>query len=195
MTGVGSRGILQLPPAASAPWPSSAGVRFTISNLRSDMTHVPSTPRRRAGVSLFALSLSLITASCASGDPELANVAPASDPGSASAAVSTDMVMEGVYTSSQAERGADVYDDVCLECHTRVEFKEDAFLFAWEGSSVATLLSYLKESMPDDAPGTLPEGSYADVTAYILEMNGWEPGSQELRADDAMLAEMTFQAR
>ena len=49
--------------------------------------------------------------------------------------------------------------------------------------------------MPDDAPGTLPERSYLDVTAYILEMNGWEAGSQELRADDEMLAELTFAAR
>jgi hypothetical protein len=105
------------------------------------------------------------------------------------------MAMEGVFTSTQAERGEEVYGDVCLECHTRVEFQEDAFLFAWEGSSVATLLSYLQESMPDDAPGTLPERSYLDVTAYILAMNGWEAGSRELEADDAMLAELTFEAR
>jgi len=162
---------------------------------RTDMIHALSTPRLRVGVSSLALSLSILAASCASGDPEVATTAPVSDRGSAAAAVSTDMVMEGLFTASQVERGEEVYGDVCLDCHTRVEFKEDAFLFAWEGSSVATLLSYLQESMPDDAPGTLPERSYTDVTAYILHMNGWEPGSRELRADDEMLSELTFAAR
>lgn len=159
------------------------------------MTRVPSTPRLRVGVSSLVLSLSILAAACASGDPELTDVAPVSDRGAEAADVSTDMVMEGVFTASQVQRGEEVYGDVCADCHTRVEFQEDAFLFAWEGSSVATLLSYLQESMPDDAPGTLPERSYADVTAYILQMNGWEPGSQELRADDEMLSELTFAAR
>jgi quinoprotein glucose dehydrogenase len=158
------------------------------------MTHPAPTVRFRVLAALAAVGFPLVAASCASGDPEPAGVTPVSD-AAAAADVSTEMVMEGVFTASQAERGAEVYDDVCLECHTRVEFKEDAFLFAWEGSSVATLLSYLQESMPDDAPGTLPAGSYTDVTAYILEMNGWEAGSRELRGDDEMLSELTFQAR
>jgi hypothetical protein len=159
------------------------------------MIHPAPTPRFRVPTVLLAVGLAISSASCASGSPEAADVAPASDAEAAVAPVSTEMVMEGVFTTSQAERGAEVYGDVCLDCHTRVEFKEDAFLFAWEGSSVATLLSYLQESMPDDAPGTLPARSYADVTAYILAMNGWVAGSRELTGDDEMLSELTFQAR
>jgi mono/diheme cytochrome c family protein len=150
-------------------------------------------PRPRLPHLLLVLALTAALASCASGDPELAETAPVSAP--APAAPTTDVVSAAVYTATQAERGAEVYGDVCADCHTRVEFKEDAFLFGWEGSSVGRLLSYLMESMPDDAPGTLPERSYLDVTAYILQMNGWSAGSQELRNDEALLSGLTFEAR
>lgn len=155
------------------------------------MTPIHPGLRPRTGAVLLALAF---TAACASGDPELADVAPVSEPGPVASAA-MEPTSEGVFTLSQAERGEEVYADVCLECHTRVEFQEDAFLFAWEGSSVATLLAYLRESMPDDAPGSLPERSYVDVTAYILQMNGWTPGARELQGDDAALADLTFEAR
>lgn len=151
--------------------------------------------RFRTLAALLALALPVAATSCASGsDPDLADMAPVSEP-APGARASTAATSEAVFTAPQAERGAEVYQDVCLECHTRVEFQEDAFLFAWEGSSVGTLLSYLQESMPDDAPGTLPERAYVDVTAYILEMNGWEAGGRELAGDDPRLSEMTFRAR
>jgi len=147
----------------------------------------------RRQLSLSA-ALSVLALGCASGgapDPAPdARVDPAA-PSDAAA------VTEGpaIFTSSQAERGADVYDDVCLECHTRVEFTEDAFLFGWEGASVARLLSYMMENMPDDAPGSLPERSYLDVTAYILAQNGWTAGSVELESDMDALRQISFESR
>jgi hypothetical protein len=51
------------------------------------------------------------------------------------------------------------------------------------------------ENMPDDAPGSLPERSYLDVTAYILAQNGWTPGSVELEGDLEALRQIPFESR
>ena len=147
----------------------------------------------RRQLSLSA-ALSALALGCASGGgPEPvpdAGVDPVDRTDTAAAAAGP-----AIFTAGQAERGAEVYDDVCLECHTRVEFTENAFLFGWEGASVARLLSYMMENMPDDAPGSLPERSYLDVTAYILAQNGWAPGSAELEGDLEALRQISFESR
>ena len=144
---------------------------------------------------LFAAVLTVLTAGCASGGgPDPATDAPM-DPADRPEAAVAPAADAGIFTAGQAERGSEVYADVCLDCHTRVEFTESTFLFAWEGASVARLLSYVMESMPDDAPGSLPERSYLDVTAYILQLNGWDAGPVELENDLEALREVTFEAR
>jgi len=42
--------------------------------------------------------------------------------------------------------------------------------------------------MPQDRPGSLTPQQYIDVLAYILQLNGIQPGSQELVPDMALLA-------
>jgi hypothetical protein len=98
-----------------------------------------------------------------------------------------------LYTADQAQRGEAAYERTCLECHTRVEFKERPFLFAWEGTSVAQVYSYVAENMPDDGPGSLQEQVYLDVMAFILEMNGYPAGSDELTADLERMSQVPFQ--
>ena len=102
---------------------------------------------------------------------------------------------DALYTADQARRGESVYERVCLECHTKVEFKERPFLFAWEGTSVAQLYTYIAENMPDDGPGSLPESNYVDALAYILEMNGYPAGEAELTADVERMRAVPFQAQ
>lgn len=101
--------------------------------------------------------------------------------------------VEELYTEAQARRGSEVYDRVCLECHTRVEFTERPFLFAWEGTSVAQVYRYIAENMPDDGPGSLPERDYLDAMAFILEMNGYPAGSEELTAADERMSAVPFE--
>jgi hypothetical protein len=157
----------------TAPYPTNA--------MRSS----PSVSAFRVPTFLLILTAALFAASCASGG------ASTSEPVETTPAPGG----EALFTQAQADRGEAVYEDVCLECHTRVEFKEDAFLFAWEGASVGRLLSYLMENMPDESPGSLPERSYLDVTAYILQMNGWSAGDTELMNDEAALRAVRFEAR
>ena len=41
--------------------------------------------------------------------------------------------------------------------------------------------------MPDDNPGGLPRQTYVDVMAYMLELNGYPAGSDELPPNEDVL--------
>lgn len=146
---------------------------------------------------LIVVAAILVGWGCASGSAATADAAPPrSDvepaPRAPSAARATDVAT--LYTADQARRGETVYERVCLECHTKAEFTERPFLFAWEGTSVAQLYTYIAENMPDDGPGSLPEQSYLDSMAYILELNGYPAGDMELNADLDRMGSVPFQA-
>jgi hypothetical protein len=129
---------------------------------------------------------------CASAAAASSTAAPAAATEMTSAA--TESGDDALYTTAQARRGEAVYDRVCLECHTRAEFRERPFLFAWEGTSVGQVYRYVAENMPDDGPGSLPEASYLDAMAYILEMNGYPAGDSELTADMSRMDSVPFEA-
>jgi mono/diheme cytochrome c family protein len=96
------------------------------------------------------------------------------------------------FTSDQAERGYLAYAHNCLDCHgsnlDNGEFggpplKGTTFGRHWNGGSVAALFSFIRAKMPPDRPGQLNEETYADITAFILDRNGYPPGNKELSAD------------
>jgi hypothetical protein len=111
--------------------------------------------------------------------PASAAGAPPADPAGASVAEATS-VQDGVYTEVQAGRGRDVFRAVCAECHESLEFRGDRFLLSWEGTTVGRFVDRLMSTMPDGAPNSLPTGQYVDVTAYILQLNGFPAGAAEL---------------
>ena len=82
--------------------------------------------------------------------------------------------LDGVYTEEQAQRGAEVNEQICRECHDDEEFI-GAFIRSWAGASVAALYDDIYSLMPEDQPGSLPPQQYADVIAYILQLNGLPP--------------------
>lgn len=141
---------------------------------------------------LFALA-SAVALGCASA---AAPTASATAPGGATeSATPATTGAEALYTAAQAERGSARYGAVCIECHTKVEFTERPFLFAWEGSSVGQLYAYIAENMPEDGPGSLPQSDYLAVMAYILEMNGYPAGDVELTADMERMRAVPFAAQ
>jgi mono/diheme cytochrome c family protein len=114
-------------------------------------------------------------------------------PGAASdaapeAAPSPTSVHEGVYTEAQAQRGRDVFRTTCAECHGSRDFRGETFYLSWAGTTVGRLVDTMIESMPEDAPGSLPLQQYLDVTAYILSLNGYPAGGAELPAAADVLA-------
>jgi hypothetical protein len=96
-------------------------------------------------------------------------------------------VLDGVYTAEQAERGALVWQNTCLECHDRYEFEGDNFTSLWTEVSLRTLYRRIYRTMPDDNPGGLNRSEYADVVAFILSLNGYPTGPDELPPDDGAM--------
>ena len=92
-----------------------------------------------------------------------------------------------LYTEEQARRGQRAFRRVCSECHYTSEFRGPVFTDAWARRTARDFYRELRRTMPDDNPGGLPRQTYVDVMAYILELNGYPAGSEELPPDDAIL--------
>ena len=93
----------------------------------------------------------------------------------------TKSVLEGVYTEEQARRGEKITNDVCGDCHMEDWFT-GSLLESWAGATVEMLYELISTTMPEDRPGSLERQQYADVLAYIFELNGLPAGQGELSA-------------
>src|SRR5262245_8159203 len=94
-------------------------------------------------------------------------------PGAAAAAQSTTTettVADRVYNADQAKRGRAGYDQKCASCHDGgtmgPELWGDAFLTSWENKTAGTLFKRIKDTMPEDAPGSLAD---AEVVVFIAD--------------------------
>ena len=50
----------------------------------------------------------------------------------------------------------------------------------WRESALNDLYANISATMPRDAPGTLSDGAYLDILAYVLSANAFPPGGSEL---------------
>lgn len=95
-----------------------------------------------------------------------------------------------LFTEEQAERGETTFRTICSACHLSSQFRGGAFRARWEGRTAYDLVDQLRATMPMDNPGGLPLDQYVDVTAYLLSLNRFEAGPEELPTDDAGLREV-----
>ena len=109
---------------------------------------------------------------------------------------------DGIYTAAQAEQGHVVYDSLCTSCHgpMRAIVPEVAALLAdytfrnrWRGRAVGELFDLIRETMPQDDPGTLSPERTADLVAYILSGNRLPPGDVTLTGDALPLSRPLFE--
>lgn len=107
---------------------------------------------------------------------------------SAAAAAVDRTTGDGVYTPAQADEGATIFDQVCMECHLPGWEDSVGFYAKWEGKPLSELGTYLKLEMPQTDPGVLTPGEYAAVTAYLLRLTGNPPGEAPLHDDADALA-------
>ncbi len=91
------------------------------------------------------------------------------------------------FSDEQADRGRNVFRTSCTECHYTSEFSDRQFKFKWRRRSAGDLYGHMMSTMPEDAPASLEPQAYADLVAYILRMNGVEPGAGELPPDEIRL--------
>ena len=96
-------------------------------------------------------------------------------------------VWDGVYTAAQASRGAAKFETQCVTCHgadgsdgNAPSVKGERFERRWAGGDVKTLFNTVKTTMPRSAAGSLTEAEYTDLVAYILKLNVFPDGPDEL---------------
>lgn len=99
---------------------------------------------------------------------------------------------DGVYSDDQADRGKELFNLVCSECHLPAEFK--GIVEDWAGSSAFDAYDQIRTTMPEDGPGSLRNQEYADVLAYILDLNGVPAGTVELIPEGEALRNITVAA-
>jgi cytochrome c5 len=103
---------------------------------------------------------------------------------------STTTVADGVFTDTQAARGAAVYDAACAGCHradlggaSGPALKDQRFAREFAGKDLKALFTKTATTMPRGAPGSLGDNVYLDIVAHVLKENGFPAGSHELTAD------------
>jgi len=98
-------------------------------------------------------------------------------------------VTDGVYTAAQAQRGKATYVVFCAGCHAddllgtnsgdsgAPPLRREGFM---SGSNAGALFTKIRRTMPQDAPGSVPDHDIVDVMAYLFEANGFPAGREEL---------------
>jgi mono/diheme cytochrome c family protein len=97
-------------------------------------------------------------------------------------------VRDGVYSAAQAERGARVFESICMNCHDLGEFTgEDAYFAEVEGDPLWETFEYIWAEMPEDDPASLDPEEYAAVLAFLFARYGLPPGDVDLPVDPESL--------
>jgi mono/diheme cytochrome c family protein len=94
-------------------------------------------------------------------------------------------VWDGVYTDAQATRATTVFGASCANCHTldsqgNRPLSGDKFWQSYTQKTVGDLLTFVRTSMPNGNPGSLPAAAYNDLVALILKSNGFPAGAAEV---------------
>ncbi len=142
---------------------------------------------------LVNAALVVVLAGCAStpeGAPVSAAAPTADAPVADAAPVAEVSVGNAFYTSRQASRGGGLFRDNCVSCHASSEFAGSSFQRRWRNRSVGDIYEFILYSMPDDNPGGLPAQTYADIVAYMLELNDFPAGESELPTSMDTLRQM-----
>lgn len=99
-------------------------------------------------------------------------------------------ILDGVYTSDQADQGEDLAQANCMMCHSVGEWSNGRYVNLWSGRSVGELFDNLEGTMPYDEPGRLTRGEYAAVIAYMFSLSDLPTGDAPLPSDADGLAQI-----
>ena len=92
-----------------------------------------------------------------------------------------------LYTQAQARQGRAVFEQHCASCHgKRLEgrvapaLKGAKFASVQAGFTIQQSFEFLSVEMPAYAPGSLTPSQYVEITAFLLQQNGYPAGSVAL---------------
>lgn len=98
-------------------------------------------------------------------------------------------VKAGVYTEAQAARGQGLFRAKCASCHAPNRFTDDLFYTSFADKPLSEMFDVISDSMPEDNPGSMKSEEYVDVMAYLLQLNKFPTGAEELpTSKDALSA-------
>jgi cytochrome c len=104
--------------------------------------------------------------------------------------------VDGAYTEAQAAKGESLYDSHCASCHgsnlegkSAVALSGALFNSRWADGkhTIDDLLYIVRTLMPYEEPGKLSRQEYVDIVAFILRVNGYPTGLQDLPLDAKVL--------
>jgi S-disulfanyl-L-cysteine oxidoreductase SoxD len=112
-------------------------------------------------------------------------------------------IWSGVYSTDQASRGEQVYNQACAACH-QLDLLGDAgipalvgesFFERWVNSTVDDMLRTTRRTMPMEAPDSLGTKAYIEIISYLLAANGSPTGTAELSEDQSQLQQILITRR
>ena len=97
----------------------------------------------------------------------------------ASGSTLAQQLQQANYEEGQAERGELLYKQNCVACHLAdlsgsfeaPNLADNSFRNNWSNRGMQEFLDMLRRTMPPQAPGSLSESQYQDVSAFLLSAN------------------------
>jgi alcohol dehydrogenase (cytochrome c) len=103
----------------------------------------------------------------------------------ASGSTFAQQLQQASYEEGQAQRGELLYQQNCAACHLAdlsgsfeaPNLADSSFRNNWSNRGMQEFLDMLRRTMPPQAPGSLTESQYQDVSAFLLSANAIPAGS------------------
>jgi PQQ-dependent dehydrogenase (s-GDH family) len=103
------------------------------------------------------------------------------------------------FTAEQSAAGKTAWNANCAACHGNTmtngtfgpPLAGEYFNGKWSGKTVRALYDKAK-TMPPSAPASLPDETYLNIVAYVLEVNGAKAGNSKMAAAGDSLDRMTI---
>ena len=88
-------------------------------------------------------------------------------------------LQQASFSADQAARGAALYQQNCAACHLAnltgsfeaPNLADTSFRSNWANRRVEEFVDLLQRTMPPQAPGSLDQSQYLDISAFLLEAN------------------------
>jgi mono/diheme cytochrome c family protein len=103
-------------------------------------------------------------------------------------------IWNGIYTAAQAARGKTTFETTCTRCHgadlagtNGPPLVGDKFLANWETDSLNSLFVKIRDTMPPNSATILEPEAKLDILTYILQVNKFPTGSEEIKVDSDTL--------
>jgi alcohol dehydrogenase (cytochrome c) len=97
---------------------------------------------------------------------------------------------QALYTAEQATAGRAAYQANCASCHAPdlsgregPQLAGGNFIRQWGDRSAGDLIGFMRATMPPGVSGSLPDQTYVNLAAFILDANSARPSGRPLTAE------------